>query len=226
MLYRPEIKIVHHGIDLDQGALEMFPIRSVRVEKERNMSLRIRCISFTMILALTAAGAFAQTAATPPATGGAPTPPTQGMPMGAMPGGWSGMEMGGMPMMGMMQMMGQHGMSGHVEGRIAFLKTELKITDSQQPLWNAVADAMRATAKDIGAMPNCMSMMQSMMQQQSSTLPEKLASRENALMAHLEALRKLKTAVEPLYAVFSDDQKKTADQLMIGPMGIIGMGMM
>jgi hypothetical protein len=179
------------------------------------MSLRIRCISFTMILALTAAGAFAQTA-TPPATGGSPTPPTQGMPMGAMPGGWSGMEMGGMPMMGMLQMMGQHGMSGHVEGRIAFLKTELKITNSQQPLWDAVADAMRVNANDMTDMP--MSMMES-----SSTLPEKFAAREKAMTARLDALRKLKAAIEPLYATLSDDQKKTADQLMIGPMG---MGMM
>ena len=40
-----------------------------------------------------------------------------------------------------MQMMGQNGMAGHVEGRIAFLKTELKITEAQQPLWDGVADA-------------------------------------------------------------------------------------
>jgi len=144
-----------------------------------------------------------------------------GMPMGPMQGASEGMPMG------MMQMMtGQNAMAGHIEGRIAFLKTELKITDAQQPLWNAVADAMRATAKDMGAVPNCMSMMQSMMQQQSSTLPEKLAYRENAMTTHLEALRKLKTAVEPLYAALSDDQKKTADQLMIGTMGMMSMGMM
>jgi len=33
----------------------------------------------------------------------------------------------------------------------------------------------------------------------------------------------LKAAVEPLYAALSDEQKKAADQLMSGPMG---MGMM
>ena len=41
-------------------------------------------------------------------------------------------------------------MAGHVEGRLAFLKTELKITDAQLPLWNAVADAVRANAKGDG----------------------------------------------------------------------------
>ena len=139
-----------------------------------------------------------------------------GMPMGPMQGASAGMPMGMMQMM-----MGQHGMAGHIEGRIAFIKTELKITDAQQPLWDAVADAMRANAKDTTAMPNCMSMMQS-----PGTLPEKLAACEKAMSAQLEALRKLKTAVEPLYAALSDDQKKTADQLMFGPMGMMSMGMM
>ena len=77
--------------------------------------------------------------------------------MGSMPGAsggtpmMGGQQMGGMPMMGMMQMMGS--MADHVEGRIAFLKTELKITDAQQPLWNAVGDAMRANAKDMAHDP-------------------------------------------------------------------------
>ena len=129
-------------------------------------------------------------------------------------------------MMDMMQMMmGQNGMAGHVEGRIAFLKTELKITDAQMPLWNAVADTIRAAPKDMGEMP-CMSMMQSMMQQQSSTLSEKLAAREKTMTAHLETFRKFKAAVEPLYTALNDDQKKTADQLLVSPMGLMGMGMM
>ena len=59
-------------------------------------------------------------------------------------------------MMDMMHMMmGERGggmgmmsaMAGHVEGRLAFLKTELKITDTQQPLWNKFADALRDNAK-------------------------------------------------------------------------------
>jgi len=53
---------------------------------------------------------------------------------------------GGMPMMRMM--MGQGGMpmmAKHIDGRLAFLKTELKITDAQLPLWNVFAQAMRTT---------------------------------------------------------------------------------
>ena len=145
--------------------------------------------------------------------GGAP-------PSAAMAGG----PMGGaseMPMMGMMRtIMGQDGMgmmSGHAEGRVAFLKAELKITDAQLPLWNAVADAIRANAKGMSEMTSGM-MGRS---QSTATLPEKLASREKMMTAHLEALRKFKAAVDPLYAALSDEQKKTADELLIGPMGMM-----
>jgi hypothetical protein len=44
---------------------------------------------------------------------------------------------GGMPMMRMV--MGQEGirmMAEHIEGRLAFLKTELRITNEQLHLWN------------------------------------------------------------------------------------------
>src|SRR3974377_817412 len=149
----------------------------------------------------------------PPAVTAAPSP--------GMPGGMMGA--GGMPMMGMMQMMmGQDGMSGmpmvaamagHVEGRLAFLKTELKITDAQLPLWNAVADAIRANAKSMGAMAEG--------NMQAATLLDKLATREKMQTARLEALRKLKAAVDPLYAALSDEQKKTADELIMGPMGMM-----
>jgi LTXXQ motif family protein len=149
--------------------------------------------------------------------GGAP-------PSAAMPGGPMG-GAGGMPMMGMMRMMmGQDGMggmgmmSGHAEGRIAFLKAELKITDAQLPLWNAVADAIRANARSMSEM-----MPGGMMGSSQSTaaLPEKLALREKMMTAHLDALRKFKAAADPLYAALSDAQKKTADELLIGPMGMM-----
>jgi hypothetical protein len=128
---------------------------------------------------------------------------------------------GDMPMMRMMRMMmGQDGMggmammAGHVEGRLAFLKTELKITDAQMPLWNAVAEAIRANAKSMGAMSGGM-----MASSQTATLPEKLALREKMMTAHLEALHRLKAAVDPLYAALSDEQKKTADELLMAPWG-------
>ena len=175
--------------------------------------------SLAVMVALLGAPAFAQhqeheqhhSAGTPPATG----MQSQGMPGGAMAGP------GGMPMIGMMRMMmgpdGMGMMAGHVEGRLAFLKTELKITDAQLPLWNAVADAIRANAKSMSEMMSGGMMGSS----QTATLPEKLALREKMMTAHLEALRKFKAAVDPLYAALSTEQKKTADELVMGPMGMM-----
>ena len=45
------------------------------------------------------------------------------------------------------------------------------------------------------------------------------------MTAHLEALRKFKAAVDPLYAALSPEQKKTADELLMGPTGMMGMMM-
>ena len=168
-------------------------------------------------LVLTAAQAVAQQQEQHHPAGTPPAAAAPGMPGGAMAG------VSDMPMMGMMRMMmGRDGMADmsmmaeHVEGRLAFLKTELKITDAQLPLWNAVADVIRANAKGMGEMSGGM-----MGSEQTAALPEKLALREKMMTAHLEALRKFKAAVDPLYAALSEEQKKTADQLLIGPMGMM-----
>ena len=124
---------------------------------------------------------------------------------------------GSMPMMRMM--MGQGGlpmMAKHIEGRLAFLKTELKITDAQLPLWNAFAEAMREDASTMHAMPHPM-----MGMNKAATLPDKLAAHETMLTAHLEAVRKLKAAADPLYAALNADQKKTADDIMLSPIGMM-----
>ena len=124
---------------------------------------------------------------------------------------------GGMPMMRMM--MGQNDMAmmaKHIEGHLAFLKTELKITDAQLSLWNGFAQAMRDDASTMQAMPHPMMGMNT-----AATLPDKLAAREAMLAARLEAVRKLKAAADPLYAALTTDQKKTADEIVLDPMGMM-----
>jgi hypothetical protein len=81
-----------------------------------------------LILALAACPALAADDQHHP--GGSPSAAAPSVPQGmgqgmqGMQGGMTpGMGAGGMPMMDMMRMM-----EGHAEGRIAFLKTELKIT--------------------------------------------------------------------------------------------------
>jgi LTXXQ motif family protein len=155
---------------------------------------------------------------------GAPTTPSA--PSGPPQSGRPSMSMGMMgdmrSMMSMMRnmqtMMGaQSGMMmPDVEGRLAALKTELKITDVQAPQWNRFADALRTAAKSMNGM------FEQMMQSRSAaTLPTRLERHEKMLSTHLNALRTLRDAVEPLYVSFNDEQKKLADGLMIGPMGMM-----
>jgi hypothetical protein len=41
------------------------------------------------------------------------------------------------------------------------------------------------------------------------------------LSARLDGLKALEAAAKPLYAVLTDDQKKLADRLLSGPMGMM-----
>ena len=125
--------------------------------------------------------------------------------------------MGGPGMMGMMGggMMGMGGMMmapEHIEGRLAFLKTELEITDAQMAAWNAFADALRANAKAMAA--TRATMMQTMHQGAGTTAPQMLELHEKHLAQHLEAVKRTRATLEPLYAALSDQQKKTADELL------------
>lgn len=151
-------------------------------------------------------------------------PPAMGPGMmqgGMMQGGMMHGDMKRMMSMmnDMMAMMSAHSgmMATHVEGRIAALKAELKPTDAQMPQWDRFADALRAVAKTIGDLHQH-HMMASV---KSTTLPESLAQRETAVAAHLAALKAMDDALKPLYASLTDEQKKVADGLRIGPMGMM-----
>jgi hypothetical protein len=141
----------------------------------------------------------------------------QGMGWGMM-GGDRMMPMmrGGMgPMMGMM--MGSGMMGQHVEGRIAFLRAELGITQEQTQQWDAFAEALRANARTMAEMHG---QMMPMMQggPQATPLPQRLELHERMMTSHLEALRQIRAAAGPLYAALDDRQKRIADGLMMGMM--------
>ena len=180
--------------------------------------------------------AFAQTASddnhSAHHNGAASQPPAASAQSGEMPTGMMGQDGGGMMgmmgrggMMGMCHpaMMGMMGMAGHVEGRIAFLKAELKITDAQISAWNAFADALRVNDRRMTEMRNSM-MQGSMMGQGGAAIsaPDRLDRMERMKTTALDAVKATKSALTPLYAVLTDEQKKTADQLLIaGHMGIM-----
>jgi len=113
----------------------------------------------------------------------------------------------------------------YVEGRIAFLKTELKLTNAQQPLFDKLADEMRTGAK-------AMQEHHAQRQQASATVPaaplsalEKLEKRQAVMKEITVAQDRYLTAFRPFYQSLSAEQKKTADELFAkGPGGFNGRG--
>lgn len=146
-----------------------------------------------------------------------------GMMGGAMDHGAMGGKDGGHGGMMMGQMMCRT--TEHIEGRLAYLKAELKLADVQTAQWNAFADAFRSAAQKAGQF--CASMHEhegSESSGMSGGVLQQLGMMERMMTAHLEEVRAIKAAAEPLFNVLSDEQKKIADQTMTGIMGL-GMGM-
>lgn len=151
------------------------------------------------------------------------------MGQGGMMMGQGGMMMGqGGTMMGQGAMMGPGGaimtmMMGHagmmaladrVEGRIAFLRAELRITDAQQAQWNAFAAALRAGADSVRtARGPAAPMTAAPTTAAPMGLLVQLDQHQRTLTARLEAIRAVRPALEQLYVVLSDEQKATLEQL-------------
>lgn len=101
-----------------------------------------------------------------------------------------------------------------IEGRIAFLHAELRITEAQMAVWTELATVMRANAKR-------MSEAQGPHQQAAApSAITRLDSHERWLVARLESVRALKAAYAKLYAALDESQRKIGDQLVVHQMGI------
>ena len=182
---------------------------------------------------------------------GPATPVPAPSPSAAAPQGGAGMMgggMGNMPMMndmknmmssmsamhsmGMMQMMGMMGRGtdgmatiDRIEGRIAFLRAELKITDAQADAWNGFADALRTNARKLAEV-RATTMPKPGDGPPASTLSARLDQQEQWLGARLDGTRAMKSAFAKLDESLSDDQKKTANDLLAPHMGMEAMAMM
>ncbi len=134
----------------------------------------------------------------------------RGMRGGGMMGGGYGMMGGGCGM--------AYGASGgdydtYLDGRVAFLKAELKITPDQEAAWNEYADAMRTNSQTMISMHGTMMQMFGNSGQTRSVV-DMLNFRIEAMKARLETLEELKPATEKLYDALSDAQKQKADQIL------------
>ena len=97
------------------------------------------------------------------------------------------------------------------EGRIAFLKTELAITEAQGKVWDAYAEALKKN------MQSMLDMRKTMMEARSAKSPvERLSAHVSAMESRLKALQDVKPALVALYDSLSEEQKKKADDVLTG----------
>lgn len=102
-----------------------------------------------------------------------------------------------------------------IEARLAYVKTALKITDAQQPQWDAYAAYARKTAQEIeqrfkagrseagrrapGQRPNAI---------------ERLERKQSFLAGAVTRINELLAVEKPLYAALSPEQQKIADVVL------------
>lgn len=116
---------------------------------------------------------------------------------------------------------GPDAMLERVDGRLAFLKAELKITDEQSAAWNKLAEAIRTSAA--GRRERMKGKWSG--DDNGKSLLERLDAHEQFMSARLEELKQVKSAWSDLYKALSDSQKKEADEIVLPVMGMGGPGM-
>ena len=92
------------------------------------------------------------------------------------------------------------------DARLAYLKSELKITSAQEPAWKTFADQTKQQAE---AMQAWMTTIKGSTQ---ATAPERLELRNQIMKKRQEQMEKSTAAFKDLYAVLTPEQKAIADQ--------------
>src|SRR3974390_2035681 len=87
-------------------------------------------------------------------------------------------------------------MAGHIEGRLAYIKAELKITSAQEPLWNSYATAARDNANTMVA--HCNSVMNEP-GKSTASLPDRLDQHEQLMARQPHPIRPRNKELKPLY---------------------------
>lgn len=96
-----------------------------------------------------------------------------------------------------------------LEGRIAFLKAELQITDKQSTDWNLWADALRSSRQHL------LEARKLLVVDDKISGSERIEHYERHLTERLEAIKAARAAFNRLYGNLSDDQRKTADTIVL-----------
>jgi len=124
------------------------------------------------------------------------------------PGGW-GQGAWGMGGWARGMMGAQPRLAALVDGRLAYLKGALGITETQAAAWDGYVEAVRARIDGMQAARQAM-----IGALDEGTAIARMDARIASMESMLAAMKALKPATETLYAALSDEQKKLADDLI------------
>ena len=103
------------------------------------------------------------------------------------------------------------GSGHHMDGTLAFLKAELKISSKQAAAWDAFAAAFTAERSDEhGGMKH----EGKKEQKGSASLPERMAHHEHMMEMQLAQMKKMHAAIGALHATLGEHEKHLADELI------------
>ena len=118
------------------------------------------------------------------------------------------------PMGGMRAAQGMPGAKGGnfdpaamIDGRLAYLKSALKITTAQESYWQVFSTAFKQQGDAMQAMHTAA------FQNAAATAPDRMAQHVTLMQQQLANMETMSNALKDLYAVLSTDQKTVADQL-------------
>jgi hypothetical protein len=112
-------------------------------------------------------------------------------------------------MPGMGATSGTADVTDRIEGRIAFLKAELEITDKQMADWNVLADALRSSRQHL------VEARKYLVPDDKANSPDRMERYERHLTERLEAVKSARTSFARLYPTLSESQKQTADTILV-----------
>ncbi|MGY3035746.1 hypothetical protein ACVIIV_004916 [Bradyrhizobium sp. USDA 4354] len=107
------------------------------------------------------------------------------------------------------RMSGPADVTERLEGRIAFLKAELQISDKQSADWNGVADALRSSRQHL------LEARKMLVMDDRLGSADRLEHYERHLSERLEAIKSARLAFTRLYASLNESQKQTADTILL-----------
>ena len=104
----------------------------------------------------------------------------------------------------------QDDLQAKVEGRLAYAKTLLGITDSQAAAWKAYEDVSRTNVQSIRAAQRAM-----IDAERTGSAIDRMHAQTDMAQARLDAMKALQPATEALYKALTPDQRERADTVIL-----------